>query len=38
VEDWIYADLPADMLVLRIDVEEPAWAAPVSEPASAPTF
>jgi penicillin-binding protein 1A len=38
VEDWIYADLPADMLVLRIDVEEPAWPAAVSEPASAPTF
>ncbi|MED5620215.1 penicillin-binding protein 1A [Ideonella sp. BN130291] len=35
VEDWIYADLPADMLTLRIDVEEPAWAPAVAEPASA---
>ncbi|MFZ5542319.1 MAG: penicillin-binding protein 1A, partial [Pseudomonadota bacterium] len=32
VEDWIYADLPADALVDRIDVEEP-W--PPEEPASA---
>jgi penicillin-binding protein 1A len=35
VEDWIYADLPADMLVLRIDVDEPAWPPAVAEPASA---
>jgi penicillin-binding protein 1A len=36
VEDWIYADLPADMLVPRIDVEEPGWPpADAAEPASA---